>query len=79
MRKLAVTTALMAVMVGSAIAQTGNSSPSSAKQTPWAAPTGHRQPRLDQVPTESSTSADAALKRENAELDRKLKSICRGC
>jgi hypothetical protein len=78
MRKLVVTLALMVVMVGSAIAQTGNSS-SSAKQTPWAAPTGHRQPRLDQVPSENSTSADAALKREDAELDRKLKSICRGC
>jgi hypothetical protein len=79
MRKLVMTSALMVVMVGSAIAQTGNSSSSSARQTPWAAPTGHRQPRLDQVPSENSTSADAALKREDAELDRKLKSICRGC
>ncbi len=80
MRKLIVASTLVMMMIaGSAIAQTGSSTSSSSKQGVWPAPTGHRQPRADQVPQENSTSADAAMKREDAELDRKLKSICRGC
>jgi hypothetical protein len=78
MRKLVVATTLVMMVAGSAVAQTGSSS-SSSKQGVWPAPTGHRQPRADQVPQENSTSADAAMKREDAALDRKLKSICRGC
>jgi hypothetical protein len=79
MRKLLLTTTLLMLTAGpAAIAQTGNSS--SGKQGPWPAPVGHRQPRLDQVPPEKDNSAAAqADKREDAELDRKLKSICRGC
>jgi len=78
MRKAVMATTLMLVMAGSAIAQTGSSS--SSKGGPWPAPTGHRQPRLDQVPSEKDTSsASEAMKREDAALDRKLKSICRGC
>ena len=60
-----------------AIAQTGNSS--SNKQGPLPAPVGHRQPRADQVPPQKDTNATDAAKREDAELDRKIKSICRGC
>jgi hypothetical protein len=78
MRKVVIATTLVMVMAGSAIAQTGRSSTSSSgKQLPWPAPTGHRQPRLDQVPDQSSS--EDAVKREDAQLDRKLKSICRGC
>lgn len=84
MQKLLVTATFVMLMAGpAAIAQTGNSS--SGKQTPWPAPVGHRQPRADQVPSEkdlgtnSGTGANDAMKREDAELDRKLKSICRGC
>ncbi len=77
MRKVVMATTLMLVMAGSAIAQTGSSSSSKG---PWPAPTGHRQPRLDQVPSEKDTSSSSeAMKREDAALDRKLKSICRGC
>ena len=83
MRKLLVTATFLMLMAGpAAVAQTGNSS--SSKQTPWPAPVGHRQPRADQVPSEkdignTGPNANDAMKREDAELDRKLKSICRGC
>jgi hypothetical protein len=41
-----------------------------------AAPVGHRQPRVGDVPSETGvTKLDA----EDAALDRKIKSICRGC
>jgi hypothetical protein len=44
------------------------------------APIGHRQPRADQVPPENNNSAAAeAERKQDAELDRKIKSICRGC
>jgi hypothetical protein len=78
MRKIVMATVIMAVTLGSAVAQTKSSSSSSANQGVWPAPTGHRQPRLDQVPDASGNTNDP-VKREDAELDRKLKSICRGC
>ena len=44
------------------------------------APIGHRQPRADQVPSEKNlTDPNDPLNKENAELDRKIRSICRGC
>ncbi len=45
-------------------------------------PIGHRQPSAEDVqglPDEPQTSADSAMKKLDQELDRKLKSICRGC
>jgi hypothetical protein len=77
MRKIAMAATLLMLTISStAIAQTGNSS--SGKQGPWPAPVGHRQPRADQVPQGKDAAADAE-KREDAELDRRIKSICRGC
>jgi hypothetical protein len=76
MQKLMVTaTFLMLTISTAAIAQSDNSS-----KGPWPAPVGHRQPRLDQIPPgkDNSTAAQQE-KREDAELDRKIKSICRGC
>ena len=44
------------------------------------APIGHRQPRADQVPSEKSLGdPNDPLNKENAALDKKIKSICRGC
>jgi hypothetical protein len=43
---------------------------------PADAPIGHRQPRAGDVPQEKGT---ANLNAEDAALDRKIKSICRGC
>jgi hypothetical protein len=84
MRKIFVTMTLLVLVVTgpAAIAQTADrkASPSSEKQGPWPAPVGHRQPRVDQVPSESNLSnPDSTANREDAALDRKIKSICRGC
>jgi len=44
------------------------------------APVGHRQPRVGDVPNEKNlTDPNDPLSKENALLDRKIKSICRGC
>jgi hypothetical protein len=60
-------------------ARTGNSATSgtsSGSGGPLEAPVGHRQPRAGDVPNEKGvTKLDA----EDAALDKKIKSICRGC
>ena len=44
------------------------------------APVGHRQPRVSDVPSEKNLSdPNDTLSKENRDLDRKIKSICRGC
>jgi len=44
------------------------------------APVGHRQPRAGDVPNEKNLSdPNDPLSKENAALDKKIKSICRGC
>jgi len=67
-----------------AIAQTGTTkrggSPSTSLGNAWPAPVGHRQPRIDEVPPEKNLgNPNDPLNREDAALDRKIKSICRGC
>jgi hypothetical protein len=66
----------------SAMAQNqGAGSSGAASSTIPQAPIGHRQPRADQVPSEKKnlTNPNDALDKENANLDRKIKGICRGC
>jgi len=82
MRVIFVTTTLLLLVAGSmATAQTGTKNPSSDKQQgPWPAPVGHRQPRVEQVPSEKDlNNPNNAANRDDAALDRKIKSICRGC
>jgi hypothetical protein len=44
------------------------------------APVGHRQPRVSDVPSDKNLSdPNDPLSKENRDLDRKIKSICRGC
>lgn len=45
---------------------------------PWPAPIGHRQPRAADLPP-SITAAQPALDPEDAEVDRKIRGVCRGC
>jgi hypothetical protein len=87
-RKLSTTAALLilgTVLGSAAMAQTGtrsqNNSASSSKTAPVPeAPVGHRQPRADQVPSEKNLSdPNDPVNREDAALDKKIKSICRGC
>jgi hypothetical protein len=79
---------LALIDTSAAIAQTvGSQNPSAPppsttldKQLLPQAPVGHRQPRADQVPPESNlNNPNDAANREDAMLDRKIKSICRGC
>jgi hypothetical protein len=68
---------------GAAIAQTGAKGPTSGGASPGPlpqAPVGHRQPRLSDVPSEKNVSdPNDPLSKENQALDKKIKSICRGC
>ena len=80
MRRLLTT--LMFLMLGSvAMAQNNNMGSSSNRPSGVPeAPIGHRQPRADQVPNEKNLSnPNDAVNREDAALDKKIKSICRGC
>jgi hypothetical protein len=91
MRKLIATIALLAVIdTSAAVAQTvgmGNSSAPPPQSTNpdsrlLPAPVGHRQPRVDQVPDEKNLlmgDPNDSINRENAQLDRMTKGICRGC
>jgi hypothetical protein len=45
---------------------------------PWSAPTGHRQPRAADVPASVSASQEI-LDQEDANVDRKIGNVCRGC
>jgi hypothetical protein len=82
--KLITTLAVLVLMASpAAIAQTGTGgSPgaNASKPGPPEAPIGHRQPRADQVPSEKNLSdPNNPVNKEDAALDRKIKSICRGC
>jgi hypothetical protein len=84
MQKLIMSMALLVLIGGPvAMAQTGSKTGSSgaASQSQFReAPIGHRQPRADQVPSEKNLSdPNNPANKEDAALDRKIKSICRGC
>ena len=85
MRKIVLTQAVLAValvaLVGvpEAFAQGGSSS-MQKNSGPIQAPVGHRQPRPSDVPSEKNLSdPNNPVNKEDAALDKKLKSICRGC
>ena len=89
MKKTIISMALLALIgAPGAIAQSGSkgtSVGSTIHGTVPEAPVGHRQPRASDVPNETSDvpneknpSSDLLVK-ENAMLDKKIKSICRGC
>jgi hypothetical protein len=83
MRKLIAAAALV-LFNSMALGQTGGMGPSTPAASPvppgHEAPVGHRQPRADQVPSEKNLGdPNDPVNREDALLDRKLKSICRGC
>ncbi|MCA6121647.1 hypothetical protein J6500_06975 [Bradyrhizobium sp. WSM 1704] len=86
MRKAVLAMALM-VAVGApqaltqqAWAQQGGSSSIQKDRPLVEAPIGHRQPRRSDVPSEKNLSdPNSAMNKEDAALDKKIKSICRGC
>ena len=82
MKKTIISVALVALIgTPGAIAQSDSKRPSvgsSINGTVPEAPIGHRQPRASDVPSEKNVSSDPVSK-EDAMLDKKIKSICRGC
>ena len=86
MKKLIIAVAVLVMAgEGSAIAQSrtknnmGSSSDSSMRPSPQV-PVGHRQPRAGDVPDEKDLGGmNDSISRDDIALDRKLKSICRGC
>jgi len=85
MKKIMLAVSLAALLGGVAIAQTGpkgstsTSGGASSGSLPQA-PVGHRQPRASDVPNEKNVSdPNDPLSKENQALDKKIKSICRGC
>ena len=81
MQKTMLSLALMVLTGSGAFAQGGSSSvPKNSDKSTIQAPVGHRQPRVGDVPNEKNLSdPNDALSKENAALDKKIKSICRGC
>ena len=58
---------------------TGTSTGTTIYGTVPEAPVGHRQPRASDVPNNVSNNEYDMLSKENANLDKIIKGICRGC
>lgn len=71
----------LVVLLGgnAAVAQSGSGSSAGSTDAGGMtqAPIGHRQPRASEVPNEKNLGV--ATSKEDKLLDKKLKSICRGC
>jgi hypothetical protein len=83
MKKTMISMVLL-VLIGApgALAQSGNTGSSGATKgsTVLPAPVGHRQPRASDVPAEKNlTNPSDPVNKEDALLDKKIRSICRGC
>ena len=83
MRKTILSIALVVLLGGPDVLAQGSSSVSknSGGGGAMQAPVGHRQPRPSDLPNAGKEQVDPndPLSKENAALDRKIKSICRGC
>ncbi len=85
MRRTLVSLSLLVLIGGAAFAQTGAGGAGSSMGATKSggvppAPVGHRQPRAGDVPSEQELSNPSnPVNKEDAALDKKIKSICRGC
>ena len=83
MKKTMISMALLALIAApGALAQSGNTGSSGATKGSGVlpAPVGHRQPRASDVPNEKNLSnPNDPVNKEDALLDKKIRSICRGC
>ena len=82
MRKTIFSIALVVLIGGvEAFAQGSSSVSKNSGGSAVQAPVGHRQPRPSDLPNDGKNQTDPndPLSKENAALDRKIKSICRGC
>jgi opacity protein-like surface antigen len=83
MSGVAVLAAMLALVAPAASAQqhcsqSDGTGPAATNHDPGVT-TGSARLGTGQAAIDSSTNTDAAVKAENQLLDRKLKSICRGC
>lgn len=78
---MAILIALLATSGAMAQSKSGTPSPATPSATNSGslpnAPVGHRQPRASDVPSAQEKSYTESA--EDKALDRKIKSICRGC
>ena len=83
MKSIVVALSLLVMFGGVAVAQTGTKGSTTSGQSAGSvpsAPVGHRQPRASDVPNDKNLSdPNDPLSKENMALDKKIKSICRGC
>jgi hypothetical protein len=85
MQRTVLSVALMVLLgMPAAFAQGTSTMPKSSSPSAGGipeAPVGHRQPRPSDIPNSGKNQNDPndPLSKENAALDRKIKSICRGC
>ena len=80
MRKIILSVALVVLAGSPEVFAQGSTVPKNSDKPLIQAPVGHRQPRASDVPNEKNLSdANDPLSKENALLDKKIKSICRGC
>lgn len=85
MKKFAIAMGLLMLAAGgAALAQSGGSSSGGAGSKSGVssqAPVGHRQVRPSDLPKaeQAEDNSMSGASKEDRELDRKIKSICRGC
>jgi hypothetical protein len=80
MRKIILSAALMVLTVCPEAFAQSSTVPKNSAQPAVQAPVGHRQVRPGDVPSDKNLSdPNDPLSKENAILDKKIKSICRGC
>jgi hypothetical protein len=80
MRKIILSLALLVLAGCPEVFAQGSTVPKNSDKPAAQAPVGHRQVRPSDVPNEKNLNdPNDVLVKENAILDKKIKSICRGC
>jgi hypothetical protein len=80
MRKIVLLAALLFLTGCPEVFAQGSPVPKNSDKPQVQAPVGHRQPRAGDFANEKNLNdPNDPLSKENAILDRKIKSICRGC
>jgi len=80
MRKIILSVALVVLTGSPEVFAQSSTMPKNSDKPSVQAPVGHRQPRAGDVPNEKNLNdPNDPLSKENALLDKKIKSICRGC
>ena len=80
MNRLTIAMGLLLLVAGGAVMAQNSRSNANPDRPAIEAPVGHRQPRPGEVPDEKNlNNPNDQANKEDAALDKKIKSICRGC